>query len=163
MTDLMREFQAESLGLVEQMLELLETCESGSGEPIQLEKFGQYADRIMGASRQLLTQREGDALVLGVVAQLAELCKVLGYKTAQLAAEHGLWPVAVGVLLDANEELRRLIVEVSGASSKTNVAQALLERLNWLNQQFSASIGGGVPMSQVEQMIDQLKGMKKPQ
>ncbi len=149
MTDLMSEFKSESSDLVNQMTALLEQCEEGAAGPDSMEKFGQLADRIMGAARQLERISAGVHSDLTTAAELTQLCKLLGYKSAQLDAKGALWPVAVGVMLDATEELRRLLngVDMSRPSVASAVENAIIDRLQWLNQQFHKSVDGSVPMS----------------
>lgn len=167
MADLMNEFKSESEDLVNQMIGILESCESGASGPVAMEDFGQLADRMMGGARQLVSNLGGDHSSLTSVAKFTQLCKLLGYKASQLGPTSALLPVSVGVLLDASEELRTMIVnlkEQDGGGSAV-VSTALLERLKWLNEQFGANIDGGVPMSsgriidpnQLNALFDQLK------
>ena len=158
MSDIVREFKAESLALIEQMLVLLEICETPQGQPSEIEKFGLFADRIMGSAKQLSFDQSVSSVDLTMIVQLSELCKILGYKSAKLKPQEGLWSVAVGVLLDATDELRRLIAEFQAKSQLAGgLAAGLIARLKWLNEQFAADIDGGVPMSQVQNLLNHLK------
>lgn len=155
MTDLVNEFKAESVGLIEQMVELLEACEEGRGQAAHLDKFAQFSDRIMGAARQIATKGRPEMMTLLVIGKFAQLCKLLGYKTAQLPVQNELFPVAVGVLLDACGELHEKIKGLGNVVIKSpdKVTKTLLERLSWLNHQFNPDIEGGVPIKLVDDLI----------
>ena len=159
MSDLLNEFKAESASLIEQMLDLLTDCEAGTLLPNEAQKFGLYADRIMGTVKQLSISQGGGSEALGAIAKFTELCKILGYKCTQLPPNDGLWPVAVAVLLDSTEELKQLIenFEAEREAGAISVTKTLLDRLQWLNEQFADNIQGGVPMSQVQILINTLK------
>jgi hypothetical protein len=152
MSDIAAEFKAESASLVMQMIELLEACEETGGDTVRLEKFAMYADRIMGACRQLMSVQSMKSIDLWTIDQLAQLCKLLGYKTSRLMDLKGLSPVAIGILLDASEDLK-LWIEGRPSDATTD----LLDRLHWLDQQFTSDITGEVPLSQAAGLIDRLK------
>lgn len=163
----MNEFKSESIELIDQMIGILESCEAGESEPVSMENFGQLADRMMGGARQLDSSLGGGHAHLTSVARFTQLCKLLGYKASQLGSESPLWLLAVGVLLDASGELKILVggLEESESKAVSAVNAALLDRLQWLNQQFDDNIDGSVPMStgrivdpiQVQALFDQLK------
>jgi hypothetical protein len=167
MSDLMNEFKSESRTLIGQMVEILELCESGAAGPVKLETFGQLADRIMGAAKILEVNLGDQAGQLASVAQFTQLCKLLGYKCAQLSPGSGLWPVSVPLLLDATEELRMLVEGLDEKTGPPVFRRALLDRLAWLNEQFGSDIDGGVPVSSSGKFIDPLyvedlvQGLKK--
>ncbi len=158
MTDLVDEFKVESLVLVKQMGESLELCETGQGKAGDLEKFAQLADRIMGSAQQIGTIERPDLTVILLISKFAELCKILGYKTSKLPVGQELYRIAVGVLLDAHGELDRLIAGLSSerVDHADQISTTLIERLKWLNLQFSPEIQGGVPISQVEALFENL-------
>lgn len=159
MSDLLSEFKAESLSLIDQMVVLLESCEAGTGTHAEVEQFGLFADRIMGMAKQLLISQRIRPRDLNLISQFSQLCKILGYKSAQLGLHDGLWPIAIGVLLDSSEELKRLIqgLHQDTAPEVGAPTAPLLTRLEWLNDQFAADIDGGVPMSQVQQIFADIK------
>ncbi len=145
MSELSRNFKQEALELVDLMVQVLEAGEGGESPEAHLSTFGQYADRIMGGAKQVqLDGFSGAAQIAG----LAALLKNLGYKASRLEPFSSLLTVAVGVLLDATGELNNLIKnsgESTGANSQ--MAGTLIDRLEWLDRQFSPEIHGGVPDS----------------
>ncbi len=167
MSEFLSEFKSESLELVTQMLEILESCEAGALPPEKLEDFGQYADRIMGAAKMLVSMAGDQTGELGTIGQFTQICKLLGYKGAQIKADTGLWPVTIALLLDVSEELNRLIGMVGAADTNGNskITSALLDRMQWLNKQFAEGLSGTVRLAgdkavdstQIEKLIQNLK------
>jgi len=167
MKELLNEFKSESHDLCKRMISILEDCENNPGQCKRLEEFGQLADRMMGGAKIFIMNVGDDSGRMEVVAAYTELEKLLGYKGAQLPAGSGLLPVVVGLLLDATELLAR-VVDSLGTEDSTAaeelVAKTFLDRLEWVNSQFDASISGAVPLvhkrldqSQIQKLIETLK------
>lgn len=171
MTELLVDFKAESVELATQMLDILEQCEAGTKGPAALEEFGMFSDRIMGAAKTIVLQLPEYEVRLKAISEFTELCKLLGYKTSQLKINSGVWPVALAILLDAAEEIMKMINAITDESAEKNknlLAKTLLDRLAWLNQQYSSDIQGTVPMrghditdsSEVQDLLTKLSKMK---
>lgn len=144
--EILKEFKAESKGLVKELLELLEEAD---GEPLfanNLETYGQTVDRIMGGAKSLATNFASDFPPGHLIHQMgdyAALCKAVGYKASQISENEQFFNVCVAFLLDATEMLNQMVT-LLGAEEALNVSSLLnktfLDRLSWINSQFKGNV-----------------------
>jgi hypothetical protein len=163
MNEILEEFKAESKGLVDEMLEILEEIEDDSSRLARLEDYGLLADRIMGTAKSLTTQGLGTSQVERV-ASYGELCKLVSYKGSQLRDKPQLASVTLAFLLDATEMFQDL-VESLGSPNETRIntllSDTFLDRLRWLSQQFDANLRGTVGVASPKLAQEQIDALLK--
>lgn len=134
---ILEDFVKESLILVDQCLELLETLE---GDPSEVEKLADFAnriDRVMGGAKSLaLMAPQGHALHL--IGDYCAICKSVGYQGAQIQDNDQLYDITVALLLDAVEMTKVLLsrLESEAQELKKIFSTTFLERLKWVSFQF---------------------------
>ncbi len=94
------DFQTESKSLIDQMIEILETCESDFTKVKNLEQYGQIVDRIMGAAQSIAMEVKDQAFLKNI-GDYAALCKMVGYKASQIKSNPQFYDVCVALLFDA--------------------------------------------------------------
>lgn len=149
MDDILKEFVDESKGLIDQMIEILETVESDPSQLKQLETYGQIVDRIMGGSKVLALDYPFTHPVHSI-ANFSELCKLVGYKASQVTNNSHLITVVIAFLLDATETLQALNTEIMAPEPK-RVSELLtatfLDRLQWLAKKFDENLRSSVAIT----------------
>lgn len=175
--EILKDFKSESKGLIEEMLELLEEAD---GEPRafkNLDRYGQTVDRIMGGAKSLIVQCPEDfpaSHALHRVGDYAAICKSVGYKTSQVSENHQLFNVCVAFLLDATEVLKKMVDDLKAEESgdlEKMLTKTFLERLRWINSQFSSDIRATVGASEsaapsrlkqteIDELLEKLMGGK---
>ncbi|CAM9920919.1 unnamed protein product, partial [Chrysoparadoxa australica] len=127
MKEIVDEFCEESLGLLEELKDILDDFEDDPSQTQLLEKFGQTVDRIMGASK---------TLGLKEIGHLCQMGKIIGYKGSQ-AGEEKLQEVTSGVLFDLCDTLEILLNNVSeGKGEGAHNTEPFQKRLQWLAGKF---------------------------
>ncbi|MDZ4661893.1 MAG: hypothetical protein SGJ18_09790 [Pseudomonadota bacterium] len=148
MDEIVVDFKSESKKLVEEMMEILEEVDGQYVHRFMLENYGQLVDRIMGGAKNLaLIVEKPDPIEK--IGKYAELCKLVGYKSSQVAEEQ-LFTISVALLLDATEMLRDMIifletdkeVDVKGLLNNT-----FLDRLSWVATKFDESLRASVAIN----------------
>ncbi len=131
------DFLQESLTLVEQCIELLETIESNPSEVERLGEFANLIDRVMGGAKSLaLGLSEENALHL--IGDYCAICKSVGYQSSRIQNNVQLYDIAVALLLDAVEMVRTLFqrLDTSRSELKKLFTTTFLDRLKWMSVQF---------------------------
>lgn len=153
-------FKEESLELVERMTEILEEVEENLEENQKLEEYGQLVDRIMGAAKSLGIQ-EGDE-DFKHISSYSELCKLIGYKAAQLKENSEFCNIVVAFLLDATDMLEKYISSVGEKKDMNELhSSVFLERLRFIADKFDKNLHGSVAIDKkttgsTQEQIDEL-------
>lgn len=155
---ILEEFMKESLVLVDECLELLETIE---GDPSEVERLGEFAnkiDRVMGGAKSLalLVSQEHP---LHLVGDYCAICKSVGYQGAAIQNNDQFYNIVVALLLDAVEMVKILFsrLDSSVTELKKVFTTTFLERLKWVSFQYdemNKRVSSGKKMQQNE--IDEL-------
>ena len=125
MKEIVDEFCQEAFDLIEELNSILEEFEDNPSDKTLLEKYGQTVDRIMGAAK---------TLGLDEVGHLAQMGKILGYKSSQ-AENENLQEIAGGVLFDLCDLLEVIITNVKEGKDQNDHEfnmEAFKGRLQWL-------------------------------
>jgi len=149
MDDILKEFVDESKGLIEQMIEILEKVESDPSQLKELETYGQIVDRIMGGAKVLALDHPATHPVHSI-ANLSELCKLVGYKASQVTNNPHLITVVIAFLLDATETLASLNAEIAVPQPKKIsdlLTATFLDRLQWLAKKFDENLRASVAIT----------------
>lgn len=150
MDELLEHFKTESMQLLKSMEEILVELEANPDNSKRLSEVGQLVDRIMGSAKTIV-QNSQDNRLIQVIADYAELCKLISYKTSQIQNEKNLLTVIVALLLDGTEMMEDLLSQVG---EKTQIqlpfTKQYLERLRWALTQLSSELKGSVGLSSVE-------------
>jgi hypothetical protein len=163
MDEILDEFKSESKGLIEEMLGILEEVEDDPSKLARLEDYGLLADRIMGTAKSLSVQGVGSAEI-DRIGTYGELCKLVGYKGAQLVAKPQLASVVVALLLDATEMLDQMndaLDTTSALNINSLLSDTFLDRLRWVSRQFDADLRGTVAVSGAQLAQDQIDAILK--
>tara|TARA_B100000749_G_scaffold280875_1_gene279594 strand:+ start:44043 stop:44567 length:525 start_codon:yes stop_codon:yes gene_type:complete len=144
MDEIIEEFKLESIGLVEELMDILDDIEGQFEDRNQLENYGQVVDRIMGGAKSLAMSLE-ESGHLEQVGNYAELCKLVGYKAAQIEENEQFYDIVHGLLFDATEMLM-LMVRTYNTDSEKDIKELLsttfLDRLKWVNGHFGENVRG---------------------
>lgn len=161
MDELLTEFKAESKGLAEDLVNILEEIEGKFSQYKRLEEFGQIVDRIMGGASSLAHAINVPQLVQ--ISKYSELCKLVGYKGSQNTSDEQLYTIVVAFLLDAVEMLQIMIDNLGDDHAKPIkelVSNTFLDRLRWIDKRFAAGLRVSVAVKsdkeQSQDDIDQL-------
>jgi phage-related minor tail protein len=120
-----------------------------------MEDYGQIVDRIMGGASSLVMGGAGNELVEQISAY-AELCKLVGYKCAQVQENPELFTTTVAFLADATEMLDKMMVDLGTEDEKSVkdlLNQTFLDRLRWINERFSEDLRGSVAIEQEDKPV----------
>jgi len=149
MDDMLKDFCAESKGLIDQMAEILEKVEADPTQFKVLEEFGQVVDRIMGSAKFLALNYPPDHPIHGM-ANFAELCKIIGYKASQTNNNSNLITVVVAFLFDATEALATMTYVIDTDQTKMLnevLTSTFLDRLHWLASKFDENLRATVAIT----------------
>ncbi len=141
MDEILVEFKSETKDLVAQMMNILLSVEDSPEEIAQLENYGQLVDRIMG-SAQTLALSSPDLLTVEAIGKYSALCKIVGYKGSQIGADTALAPIVLAFLLDATEQLERMVdrVDVPGVLDQGEFDDTFKDRLSWIAEKFDQNL-----------------------
>lgn len=146
--DILKDFETESISLIEGMLQILEDCEDNFKQVKRLEEYGQTVDRIMGGAQNLAVLMSDDKHIIHKIADYAAVCKAVGYKASQIKDNDGFYNICVGLLLDATENLREMIEVVNDETAHKKVEKIILpqiiDRVKWVSSQFSSDYAASV-------------------
>lgn len=140
---ILKDFQTESIELVEQMMEILETCEGDFKQVESLEKYGQIVDRIMGGAQSVGIDFENQNHLIHKIGSYSALCKAVSYKASQIKDNPEFYNIAVAFLLDATEILEEMIEKVEDENFdqlKEMFSKTFLDRLQWISNQFGKDV-----------------------
>lgn len=145
-SEILKEFQAESKVLIEQMTSILENCEGNFDQVKSLEDFGLNVDRIMGAAKSLGLAVEAPNHLIHKVADYSAICKAVGYKASQIKDNEQFYDICVALLLDGTEVLKEMVdaLDDSKFEVKALFSTTFLERLRWVSAQFGAEYRSSV-------------------
>jgi hypothetical protein len=131
------DFEQESLSLVDQCLELLETIEQDPSEVEKLSEFANLIDRVMGGAKSLALSANSEH-ALHLIGDYCAICKSVGYQGAQIQNNDQLFFITTALLLDAVEMVKTLFSQM--ALSRTELKKifttTFLDRLKWISFQF---------------------------
>ncbi|MFN8845935.1 MAG: hypothetical protein ACK5V3_13975 [Bdellovibrionales bacterium] len=153
------DFVQESLSLVDQCLELLETIEQDPSEVEKLSEFANLIDRVMGGAKSLALGASAEH-ALHLIGDYCAICKSVGYQGAKIQNNDQMYFITTALLLDAVEMIKVLFakLEISGSELKKIFTTTFLDRLKWISFQFDEmekkSRGSADKMQQNE--IDEL-------
>jgi chemotaxis protein histidine kinase CheA len=130
MKEIIDGFCEESLGFYTELEEALETLEDDPATyAVELEKFGQIIDRVMGAAKSVGADE---------VASFSELGKVIGYKSSQVK-DMAIVNVVIAILFDCVDLLRKMTQGIKAGNDhalKGLNTKAFCTRLKWLSDKF---------------------------
>lgn len=154
--EILKEFQAESKNLIENMNSLLESCEGDISQAKRLADYGNNVDRIMGAAKSLALQVPAEHLI-HKIADYSAICKAVSYKTSQMKDNEQFFDICVALLMDGTEVLDSMIDGLS--EGKTGIKDlftvTFLERLRWVSSQFSKDVRGSVEIGKQPDKLSQ--------
>lgn len=163
MDEMLVDFQEESKGLVEELVDILDEVEGEYENRSQLEKFGQVVDRIMGGAQSLEMALDEPSVGLSMIGKYAQICKTVGYKASQIDDNEEFYNIVVAFLLDANEMLESLVDNLGDDSNaQSTMSETFLDRLKWISGQFkegmraSVAVEGDKPAGNSQADIDAL-------
>lgn len=145
-SEILKDFLIESKGLIEQMQEILEKCESDFSQAKSLEQYGQNVDRIMGAAKSLAMGADKNHMI-HKIGDYSQICKAVSYKASQIRDNEQFYQICVALLLDGTEVLEHLIVQMGQKEPKEFkelFSKTFLERLKWVSAQFSSEYRSSV-------------------
>jgi len=154
---ILNDFIKESLILVDQCVELLESIEGSPSEVEKLNDFANRIDRVMGGAKSL-------ALMLSpqhpmhLIGDYCAVCKSVGYQGAKIQNNDQLYDVTIALLLDAVEMIKTLFnkLDSSAEELKRIFSTTFLERLRWISQRFEEIAKKDSPNRMQQNEIDEL-------
>ncbi len=157
-TEILKEFQAESKTLVQQMQEILERCEGNISRAQSLEDYGLNVDRIMGGAKSLALEAGADH-ILNKIGDYAAICKAVGYKSSQIRNNVAFYDICVALLLDGNEVMEAMIdaiAEDENLEIKKLFTGPFLERLKWVSNEFGDNVRASVSIQRPAAKLSQV-------
>lgn len=144
MREVVVEFCDETVLLIDELEDILESLEDEIEDASLLESFGQKIDRVMGSAATLGADQ---------IAKYCELGKIIGYKSSQ-ADDIKIREVVVAILFDTLDLLRKMIDGLKDqnedALSQINT-EAFGTRLIWLSEKFKDINRSSVAYNESEQ------------
>lgn len=155
---ILEDFTRESLILVDECIELLESIENDPSEVEKLKDFANRIDRVMGGAKSLALLAAPEH-PLHLIGDYCAICKSVGYQGAEIQNNNQLYNIVVALLLDAVEMTKTLFQRLDSSVSelKKIFSTTFLERLKWISFQYDELAkrnGEGKKMAQNE--IDEL-------
>ncbi len=134
---ILKDFTEESLILVDQCIDLLETIENDPSEVEKLKDFANRIDRVMGGAKSLALIAPPEH-ALNLIGDYCAICKSVGYQGAQIQNNDQFYNVVVALLLDAVEMTKVLFnrLDSSVTELKKIFSITFLERLKWISLQY---------------------------
>ncbi len=139
------EFIEESRNIIKDLNLVLEQAEAGSENARNLATYGQMTERILtratALAMKMASKSAGRNNTIEKIADYAAVCKVVGYKTAQIKDNPGFYSTCVALLLDATEvmsEMFNLLEQDQEINAKAVISLTLIERLKWVSGKFSS-------------------------
>lgn len=136
--DILNDFRDETNGLLSELNAIVMRLEDHRGDfpDALLEEFAQKIDRVMGAAKTL-SLMQPDHLALQRIGKLAEICKSLGYKTAEKQAAD-LVAYLAAFWADTIDVIEDLVTHLDDAEKNAEIAKnfstVLQKRLEWLTK-----------------------------
>lgn len=141
--EILEGFQEETNQILKELAPIVETLEEASDAfpAEELKEFAQKIDRIMGAAKTLCGMESTEHLGLRRIGQIAEICKTLGYKAAELKKPEIL-PVFAAFWADTLDVVSELTDAVGNDAKSAAIANqfslVLQKRLRWLADKLAA-------------------------
>jgi hypothetical protein len=134
---ILADFTSESLILVDECIELLESIENDPSEVERLKDFANRIDRVMGGAKSLALMAPPDH-PLNLIGDYCAICKSVGYQGAQIQDNDQFYNVVVALLLDAVEMTQVLFAKLDSTipELKKMFSTTFLERLKWISFQY---------------------------
>lgn len=139
--ELITAFIEESNDICTQLEEVVDGLESGAGEAEGFAHFAQRIDSIMGCAKTMgLESFPALAPALKNISNLAEGCKMLGYRAAQVQEEESVKIVAA-FLGDALELIQASLRDLAKGYVSVDIkdAERTKDRLLWVSSQLKLS------------------------
>lgn len=151
------DFITESLILVDQCIELLESIEGNPSEVEKLNDFANRIDRVMGGAKSLAMMLPAQH-PMHLIGDYCAICKSVGYQGAQVQNNDQLYDVTIALLLDAVEMIKTLFDKLDSSSEelKKIFSTTFLERLRWISQRFEEIAKKKSPSRMQQNEIDEL-------
>ncbi len=155
MKEIVIDFCNEADDLFNQLEGSLNILEDTPLNHVELEKFGQIIDRIMGAAKSIGATE---------IAQFCELGKLIGYKSSQIS-DVPLLEVVIAILFDAIHMLRKMILAIRDGNNncmKNLNTKAFATRLTWLSEKFkdiersSCAVNGNLNQNSIDDLMQSL-------
>jgi hypothetical protein len=131
------DFTKESLILVDECIELLESIENDPSEVERLSDFANRIDRVMGGAKSLALIAPADH-PLHLIGDYCAICKSVGYQGAGIQNNDQFFNIVVALLLDAVEMTKILFEKLDSSATelKKLFTTTFLERLKWISFQY---------------------------
>lgn len=156
------DFIAESLVLVTECIELLESIEDDPSEVVKLADFANRIDRVMGGAKSIALMAPADH-ALHLIGDYCAICKSVAYQGAQIQNNDQLYKVVVALLLDATEMTEILFEKVDSSVTelKKKFSITFLERLKWISVQYDElhkkkSGGDKLKQNEIDELLKKL-------
>lgn len=155
MKEIVIDFCNEADDLFNQLEGSLNILEDTPLNHVELEKFGQIIDRIMGAAKSIGAIE---------IAQFCELGKLIGYKSSQIN-DVPLLEVVIAILFDAIHMLRKMILAIRDGNNNCMQhlnTKAFATRLTWLSEKFkdiersSCAVNGNLNQNSIDDLMQSL-------
>jgi len=129
--EILRDFQRETQRILGELEDVVDSLESGGTDfpEAGLKEFAQKVDRIMGAAKSLLVMDPGRKS-LSRIAELAEICKTIGYQATALQ-RGSLIPLFTAFWADTIETMAALTAKLEDPEAIVDTS-VLRKRLEWL-------------------------------
>ncbi len=141
--EILEAFREESEQILQELTSVIDALESPGEEfpTALLAEFSQKIDRIMGAAKTLAMDAP-DHRGLSRIGQIAEVCKSLGYRAAEVK-DLALIPVFAGFWADTLEVIGELVESVEDEAKSARIAgdfsSVLHKRLTWLSEKINGA------------------------
>lgn len=135
---IVKDFVSESKNLIHLMLSLLEKTENDFGSVKKLANYSGIVERVKNRAGSLVLMVSRDD-ALNLIADYADLCKVVSLKASEISKNQELFKVCVAFLLDATETLDFLLDHLDETKDelKKHFSRTFIERLQWISHQLS--------------------------
>lgn len=156
--ELLEGFLHEARMISKELLEILESLDGAPEKVTDLANFGNQVDRIMGGAKSLAIMVP-PTNSLHMIADYAELCKIVSYKGSQIRNNEQFFNIVIALLLDATETLYLLLERVDQPISmlRQSISNTFIERLKWVSHQFGEDFAQTVQSQKLDQAeIDKL-------
>jgi hypothetical protein len=154
--EILEDFKKESKTLLKEMNEILDKVEDNFSLVVDLEKYGQTVDRMMGGAKSLAKNFPEDFPPEHFIHQFgdyAALCKAVGYKASQIKSNEQFFNVCVALLQDATDILSKMLATLGTANNlpiSKILSKTFLDRLKWVSNQFGTEISATVSSAPTE-------------
>lgn len=137
--EILKDFINESKNLIKRSSDILDKVEGDMSLAQELDEYGNLVDRIMGGAQSIALALPPEH-ALHLASNYAALCKVVGYKTAQITNNEQFFNICVALLQDATETLEKILnnLEKHPEDLKKIITDNSIERLRWIAEKFNS-------------------------